>query len=240
LSTLPPLAPNLVEDLIAANKVLYKYQIVDGFGHISVRHDADPNCYVMARHLAPALVTASDLVTFDLDSKPVVDIGQRYYSERFIHGEIYKRRPDVMSVVHSHAAPLLPFANTKQKLRPMYHMSGFLGEGAPVFDIRKKAGITNMLVRTSELGANLAEELGDAVVILMRGHGATMVGATIPAAVYRAIYMAQNAAIQLDAIKLGGDDVMYLDPAEAEAYEKYSGEVMHRPWNLWKAEALGQ
>jgi ribulose-5-phosphate 4-epimerase/fuculose-1-phosphate aldolase len=234
-------ASELVEELVIANKILYKYGVVDGFGHISVRHDADPNYFLMSHHLAPPLVTASDIVTFDMKSQPIVEQpGRRFYSERFIHSEIYKVRPDVVSVVHSHAQTLIPFAATKAKLRPMYHMSAFLGKGVPVFDIRKKAGITNMLVRTSQLGADLAERLGPAPVVLMRGHGATMVGDSIRAAVYRAIYAMQNAAAQLNAITLGGEDVAYLDPREAEAYDKYSGEVMHRPWNMWRAEALGE
>jgi ribulose-5-phosphate 4-epimerase/fuculose-1-phosphate aldolase len=240
MSSVPAASQDLIDELVIANKILYRYGVVDGFGHISFRHDKDPNYYVMSHHLAPPLVAADDLVTFDLDSNPVVDPGKRFYSERFIHGEVYKQRPDVHSVVHSHALSLIPFAATKQKLRPMYHMSAFLGKGAPVYDQRKKAGITNMLVRTPELGQALADKLGEAQVVLMRGHGATMVGATIRAAVYRAIYAMQNATAQMDAIKLGEGKVVYLDPAEAEAYEKYSGEVMHRPWNLWRAEALGE
>jgi len=240
--SLPALAPELVDELVIANKILYKYGVVDGFGHISVRHDGDPeHFFVMSHHLAPPLVTAGDLVTFDLAGQPVDDVpGRRYYSERFIHSEIYKVRPDVVSVVHSHALSLLPFANTKKKLRPMYHMSAFLGKGPPVFDIRKKAGITNMLVRSPELGNALAEKLGPSPVVLMRGHGATMVGASIRAVVYRAIYAMQNAIAQLDAIRLAGDDVTYLDPREADLYDRYSGEVMHRPWNMWRAEALGE
>ena len=241
MSTVPALNHELVEELIIANKIIYKYGVVDGFGHISVRHDKDPSLFVMSHHLAPPLVTAADLVTFDLDSKPLDDVpGRRYYSERFIHSEIYRLRPEVNSVVHSHALSLLPFGVTKQKLMPMYHMSAFLGTGAPVFEIREKAGMTNMLIRTPELGRALAEKLGPAPVIMMRGHGATMVGASIRAAVYRAIYAMQNATAQLDAIKIGGDDVTYLDPQEADLYDRYSGEVMHRPWNMWRAEALGE
>jgi ribulose-5-phosphate 4-epimerase/fuculose-1-phosphate aldolase len=240
LSPVPSASQDHIDELVIANKILYKYGVVDGFGHISFRHDKDPNYYVLSHHLAPPLVTAGDLVTFDLDSKPVVDPGKRFYSERFIHGEIYKQRPDVHSIVHCHALPLLPFGTTKQKLLPMYHMSAFLGTGAPVYEIREKGGITNMLVRTPELARALADKLGNAPVIMMRGHGATMVGATIRAAVYRAIYAMLNATAQMDAIKLGNGEVTYLDPAEAEAQEKYSAEVMHRPWNLWKAEALGE
>jgi ribulose-5-phosphate 4-epimerase/fuculose-1-phosphate aldolase len=241
LSSLPPPNSELVDELVVANKILYKYGVVDGFGHISVRHDADPDHFLMAHHLAPPLVTAADIHTFDLEGQPLDDVpGRRYYSERFIHSEVYKLRPDVVSVIHSHALPLIPFAATKQKLLPMYHMSAFLGKGPPVFDIRKKGGITNMLVRTPELGNALAEKLGPAPVVLMRGHGATMVGGSIRAAVYRAIYAMQNAVAQQNAIALAGKDVTYLDPREADLYERYSGEVMHRPWNMWRAEALGE
>ncbi len=231
-------AKELVNELIIANHILFHQKIVDAFGHISVRHDNDPNRYLMSRHLAPGLVTADDIVTFDLDSVPHPDIGKRYYSERFLHGEIYKVRPDVVSVIHCHAPPLLPFGVTKAQLQPIYHMSAFLSTGVPTFEIREKGGMTNMLIRTPELGKALAEKLGDKSVIMMRGHGATMVGPSIKAAVYRAIYSVQNAQIQLEAMRLG--DVTYLAPQEAELYEKYSSEVMTRPWALWEAEVKEQ
>lgn len=224
----------LIDELIVANHILFKHEIVDAFGHISVRHDKDPNRYLMSRHLAPGLVTSDDVVTFDLDSVPHPDIGKRYYSERFIHGEIYKVRPDVNSVVHCHAPALLPFGVTKTQLQPIYHMSAFLGTGVPTFEIREAAGMTNMLIRTPALGEALAAKLGDKNVIMMRGHGATMVGPSIKAAVYRAIYSVQNAAIQLEAMRLGV--VTYLAPEEAALYEQYGPEVMHRPWALWERE----
>jgi HCOMODA/2-hydroxy-3-carboxy-muconic semialdehyde decarboxylase len=238
-ATVPALAPHLLEDLIAGNKILYHFGVVDAFGHLSVRHDADPTKYVMSRHLAPGLVTPDDLVTFDLDSNPIVETSHRFYSERYIHGEIYKKRPDVQSVVHCHAPALIPFGITKAKLLPVYHMSGFLGTGPKVFEIRETGGWTNMLVRTAPLGAALADVLGDDTVVLMRGHGATMVGATIRESVYRAIYATQNAQIELQALQLGGGDVTFLDPREAELYDKYSGEVAHRPWNMWLREIEG-
>jgi HCOMODA/2-hydroxy-3-carboxy-muconic semialdehyde decarboxylase len=231
-------AQELVDELIVANHILFHQKIVDAFGHISVRHDSEPGKYLMSRHLAPGLVTPEDIVTFDLDSVPQPDIGKRYYSERFLHGEIYKVRPDVVSVIHCHAPPLLPFGVTKAKLKPIYHMSAFLGTGVPTFEIRKAAGMTNMLIRTPELGKALAAKLGDKNVIMMRGHGATMVGPSIKAAVYRAIYSVQNAQIQLEAMRLG--EVTYLAREEAELYEKYSGEVMTRPWALWEAEVKEQ
>jgi HCOMODA/2-hydroxy-3-carboxy-muconic semialdehyde decarboxylase len=237
LTNLKPLAPELVDDLLVGNRILYKYGIVDAFGHISVRHDADPGKYVMSRHLAPGLVTADDLLTYDLDSNPVTPTAHRLYSERYIHGEIYKQRPDVVSVIHCHAPALIPFGITKAQLLPVYHMSAFLGAGVPTFEIRETAGMTDMLIRTAPIGKALATNLGAKPMILMRGHGATMVGKTIQHAVYRAMYAAQNAEIQLEALRLG--EVTYLAPEEAERYERYSDDVIHRPWNLWKHELVG-
>jgi ribulose-5-phosphate 4-epimerase/fuculose-1-phosphate aldolase len=231
---LQPLAAELVEDLLVGNQILFKYGIVDAFGHLSVRHDADPNRYVMSRHLAPILVTENDLLSYDLDSVPVEPTEHRLYSERFIHGEIYKSRPDVMSVVHCHAPALIPFGVTSAGLQAVYHVSAFLGLGVPKFEIRETAGMTDMLVRTAPIGRALAEKLGDKPMVLMRGHGATMVGKTIRHSVYRAMYAVQNAQIQLEALRLG--EVTYLAPEEAAKQEAYMDEVIHRPWNMWKRE----
>lgn len=231
---LKPLSEALVEDLLLGNKILFKYGIVDAFGHISVRHDSDPERYVMSRHLAPGLVTEKDLITYDLDSVPIPATKHRLYSERYIHGEIYKARPDVTSVVHCHAPSLIPFGITKAELEPVYHMSAFLGLGVPKFEIRETAGMTDMLIRTAPIGKALAEKLGDKPMVLMRGHGATMVGKTIRHAVYRAVYAAQNAQIQSEALRLG--EPMYLAPEESANYERYIDEVIHRPWNMWIRE----
>jgi ribulose-5-phosphate 4-epimerase/fuculose-1-phosphate aldolase len=235
LSNLKPLNPELVGDLLLGNRILFKYGIVDAFGHISVRHDSDPQKYVMSRHLAPGLVEAEDLITYDLDSVPIVETKQRLYSERYIHGEIYKTRPDVTSVVHCHAPALIPFGITTGQLHPVYHMSAFLGEGVPKFEIRAAAGMTDMLIRTAPIGKALAAELGAKPMILMRGHGATMVGKTIRHAVYRSVYAALNAQIQMEAMRFGGE-ITYLAKEEADNYERYIDEVIHRPWNMWKRE----
>ena len=232
---LPPAGRDLVETLVVANRILFDQDVVDAFGHISVRHDKEPTKFLMSRHLAPGLVTAKDIVTFDLDANPVSNPAKRYYSERFIHSEIYKRRPDVVAVVHCHALPLIPFGATRTPLRPIYHMSGYLGAGTPVFDIREAAGMTDMLIRTSTLGAALAETLADKPLVLMRGHGATMVGGSIPHVVYRAIYAKLNAALQLDALKLGTP--IYLAPEEAEKAAAANDRSLERAWNLW-AEAV--
>jgi ribulose-5-phosphate 4-epimerase/fuculose-1-phosphate aldolase len=228
----------LLDDLVMGNRILFNQKIVDAYGHISVRHDKDPTKYLMSRHLAPGLVTAADIVTFDLDSNPVVDIGKRYYSERFIHGEIYKARPDVFSIVHCHSPQLIPFGATKAPLRPIYHMSGFLGAGVPVYDIRHAAGMTDMLVRTPALGRALAVSLGDKPIVLMRGHGATVVAQSVKQVVYRAIYAAQNAGLQMEAMRLG--EVTFLADEEAANASKSNDGTVERPWALWKAEALAK
>jgi HCOMODA/2-hydroxy-3-carboxy-muconic semialdehyde decarboxylase len=226
----------LIADLVLANRILYGMKAVDAFGHISVRHPADPNHYLMARHLPPGIVTAKDIVLFDMDSKPLTHADKPQYSERFIHSEIYKLRPEVMSVVHCHAHALIPFGAAKgARLRPMTHMCGFLGCGVPIFEIRKAGGNTDMLIRTPELGRALAEELGDKNVVLMRGHGATMIGVSIPEAVFRAIYSMQNAHIQMQSIFLSEDgDVEYLNEEESEKSSR--GRNVPRAWSLWKSE----
>ena len=229
-------SPGLLDDLVTANRILFHFGIVDGFGHVSARNDADPSTFAMARYVAPGLVTSDDLRLFSLDSVALRE-GERHYSERFIHGEIYKVRPDVAAVVHCHAAPLIPFGVTKTALRPVYHMSAFLAGGVPVFEIRDAAGMTDMLIRTAELGAALAQTLGDRPMALMRGHGATFVGDSIKQVVYRAIYGAQNAISQMEALRLG--EVTYLEPEEAAKMQSHSRGTLNRPWEIWKQQALG-
>jgi ribulose-5-phosphate 4-epimerase/fuculose-1-phosphate aldolase len=235
-----PLAASLIEDLIAANRILAAEGIVDAFGHVSVRHDRDPNRYLLSRSLAPALVAADDLIEYDLDSNAVNARGRAQYSERFIHGEIYKARPDVHAIVHAHPASLVPFGISKVPLRPVYHMAGFIGDGLPIYDIREASGMTDMLVRDATRGHAMARALGNKPAVLMRGHGVAVVGPAIPFAVGRSIYLDLNARIQLQALGLGGP-VTYLDPAESQAVLK-SGEntSYQRPWEFWKRRAMGR
>ena len=197
--------PALMEDLVAASRILARQGVVDAFGHVSVRHNQDPNRYLIARSLAPALVTASDIVEYDLDSNPVNLDGRGQFSERIIHGEIYKARPDVMAVVHNHSPSVVAFSISSQPLRPVYHMPAFIGAGLKVFDIREAMGITDVLVRDAERGRALVEVLGDEPAVLMRGHGVAIVGDSLPVAVGRSVYLELNARIQSQAITLGGD-----------------------------------
>ena len=232
-----PTAPReLIAELVLANKILYGLDVVDAFGHISVRHPKDPNKYLMARHLPPGMVTPRDIVLFDLDSTPLTHADKPQYSERFIHGEIYKLRPEVLSVVHCHARSLIPFGAAKgARLRPMSHMCGFLGCGVPIFEIRKAGGNTDMLIRTPELGKALADTLGDKNVVLMRGHGATMIGISIMEVVYRAVYSMDNASVQMQAHLLADDgEVEYLNEEESELSMR--GRNVPRAWSLWKSQ----
>ena len=237
-SAVPPPAAELVEELVIGNRILFQQNVVDAFGHISVRHDKDPGKFLMARHLAPGLVLPKDIVTFDLDSNPVANPAKRYYSERFIHGEIYKLRPEVTSVIHCHAPALIPFGATGTPLKPIYHMSGYLGAGVPVFDIRQSSGMTDMLIRTAERGQALAASLGNKSMVLMRGHGATMVGHSIKQVVYRAIYAAMNAALQMDALRLGSP--IYLEGDEARLAGEMNDRSLDRAWGYWVNEAEGR
>lgn len=222
------------DDLIAANRILAGEGVLDGFGHVSARHPGRPGAYLLSRSLAPALVTPDDIVAYDLDSNPLDGDDRRPYLERFIHGAIYRRRPDAMAVVHSHAPSVIPFAASSVAMRPLYHMASFLGHGAPVFEIRERFGTTDMLVRDIAQGEALAEALGGAAVVLMRGHGFCAVGDSLPVAVFRAIYTETNAALQQRAIALGGT-VTYLDEAEARLSEATNRSVVARPWELWKS-----
>jgi ribulose-5-phosphate 4-epimerase/fuculose-1-phosphate aldolase len=232
-----PLDPGLLDDLVAANRILYDQGVVDGFGHVSVRHDKDPNRYLLSRSMAPALVTRDDIIEYDLDDNPVNANGRSSYLERFIHGEIYKVRPDVKAVVHSHSPAVIPFADTAVPLRPMNHIAGFLGAGVPVFEIRDTAGpATDMLVRTMALGKALAATLGDKPVALMRGHGSVAVGPSVRHVVYRAVYTEVNARMQSEALKLGTPT--YLNTEEAAAAAKTNDNLVGRPWELWKRRAM--
>ena len=234
----------LVEDLVAANRILSDQGVVDGFGHVSVRHDRDGSRYLLARSMAPALVTADDIMEFDLESTAVDARGRTPYLERFIHGAIYQARPDVVAVVHSHSPAVIPFAGTKVALRPMNHIAGFLGGGVPVFEIRDTAGVaTDMLVRNAVLGQALAASLGRASVALMRGHGSVAVGPSLRHVVYRAVYTEVNARIQSEALRLAGSyggEPAYLNEAEALAAAKTNDGLVDRPWELWKRRAMAR
>jgi ribulose-5-phosphate 4-epimerase/fuculose-1-phosphate aldolase len=232
----PPVDQALLDDLVAANRILYTKNIVDGLGHVSARHDKDPNLYVMAAEKAPGLVEREDLAIYDLDSNAQTLRDRRPYNERFIHGEIYKVRPDVKSVIHCHTPSLVTFCVCQVPLRPLYHMSGFLGRGVARFEIREfTKEATDMLVSSPQLGASLAKVLADKQIVLMRGHGATMAGQSVKHAVYRAIYAALNATMQMDAMHMG--EITFLSDEEALKGMEINDRFVERSWALWRLEA---
>jgi ribulose-5-phosphate 4-epimerase/fuculose-1-phosphate aldolase len=234
-----PANPALLDDLVAANRILYDQGVVDGFGHVSVRHDKDPTRYLLSRSMAPALVTRDDIMEYDLDSNPADAQNRTSYLERFIHGELYKARADIIAIVHSHSPSVIPFADTQVPLKPMNHIAGFLGAGAPVFEIRNTAGpASDMLIRSPPLGHALAATMGNHSVALMRGHGSVAAAQSIRHVVFRAVYTEVNARMQADAMKLGTPT--FLNPEEAAAAAKTNDGLVERPWTLWKQRAMGK
>lgn len=230
--------PDKVDDLVAANRILAREKVLDGYGHVSVRDVDDPDRYFISRSLAPELVTAEDVVSLDVaSSSPDTSSNRPLYLERFIHGSIYKARPDVNAVVHSHSPSVIPFGIVSSvPMRPVYHMSYFLHAGVPIYEIRQDAGMSDMMIGSVELGDAVARVLADKCVSLMRGHGNVVVAANLPLVVYRAIYTEINARLQMQALSLGGA-VNYLDPGEARKMEQIIDATIYRPWELWKRNA---
>ena len=231
----------VIDDLVAGNRILYNEDIVDGYGHISARDPRDPTRFLLSRARAPGLVVAADIMQFGMDGEPVKDDGRPIYSERFIHSEIYKARPDVNSVVHTHSPTVVPFSVTSEPLRPI--RAGFFYPEVPVFDTRDAAGWTDLLISNPMLGKALAEKLGNNSVVLLRGHGNAVVAPDVRVAVYRAIYTEANAKLLLQAKLLGGP-IKYLAPEEAALMNtsrilKRPGHGSDRIWELLKSEAMG-
>jgi len=227
-------------DLVIASRTLAEHGVIDAYGHASARSEANPQRYLMARNLAPELVTEADILEYDLDSNPIDAGGIAVYNERFIHGEIYKARPDVMAIVHNHSHAVVPFSCTNVALQPMFHMSAFIGLGVPGWDIRDARKGSDMLVRDAFLGEHLARTLGKHPAVLMRGHGSTVVGENIQRAVGRSVYLDINARMQLDAIALANGErpVVFMDEAEVAA--NVSWQNYDRAWDLWKRRVLAQ
>ena len=235
-----PVAPAVLEDLAAAYRVLAAENIIDAYGHVSLRHPGNPNRYLMSRSLGPELVTPGDIMEFDLDSNPVDPKGRLSVQERFIHGEIFRARPDVNVVIHSHAPSVIPFSVTDVPLRPIYHMASFLWVGVPVWDTREVGdpSALGLLIRNAQMGKSLAAGLGNKPVALIRGHGNVVVGPNMALTVRMAIYTEENARMQLAAMQMGGN-VKYITAEEGEARDKAPGDIA-RGWELWKRKALGK
>jgi ribulose-5-phosphate 4-epimerase/fuculose-1-phosphate aldolase len=210
----PDSLAELRRDLATAYRIVANEGILDAFGHISVRNPNNPQRYFLSRSRAPGLVQAGDILEYDLDSNPILPPKERPYSERVIHGEIFKARPDVNAVCHHHAPSIMPFAISGVPLVPVFHLGASMGARAPFWDSRDEFGDTNLLVVKPEEGASLARALGDASIVVMRRHGATVVGHSLRELVFATIYSAKNAEHQLAAHMLG--NVSPLSAGEAE------------------------
>jgi ribulose-5-phosphate 4-epimerase/fuculose-1-phosphate aldolase len=227
--------PDLVEfqRLIAANRILANENVVDAFGHVSVRDPRNPQRFVMSRSRSPALVEFEDLMEFDLNGEPINARGRRPYGERMIHAAIYDTRPDVHSVVHHHAYSVLPFTITDVPLRPVVHTASVIGAEIPVWDIREHFGETDMLVRSIEQGRNLAATLADNTCLLMRGHGAVVVGANIQRAVITAVYLQVNADVLLKAQSLGEPTFLSDEEIRLSTETQFSPLAVPRAWEYF-------
>jgi ribulose-5-phosphate 4-epimerase/fuculose-1-phosphate aldolase len=230
----------LIQDLVIANRILAREEVVDAYGHVSVRHPEDPSRFLIARSVSPELVGAEDIVELALDGQPVGDEKRPLYLERFIHAAIFEARPEVMAVVHAHAEDTLAFGVADAtKLRPVIHSGAFIGAEVPVWDIADNFGETNLLVTNLAQGRDLAKCLGGNNVALMRGHGFATAARSLIEVVRLSVYLPRNARVLMQAKQLGGP-IKYLSPGEIDArnrgYSPYSPETW-RAWEYWANKA---
>ena len=227
-----------LRDLVAAYRILAAHGVIDAYGHVSLRSPRNPQRYYVARSIAPELVTEDDLIEYDLDSRPIDERGRESVRERFIHGEIYKTRPEVTSVVHNHSPSVVPFSVTGVPMRAIFHMAAFVGEGLPNFEIRDVKPGSDLLVKDPFLGQALAKTLGAKPASLMRGHGAVVVGENLPRAVGRSVYLELSARLQMQAMALAGPGgkITYLDADEVKASDPVQNYA--RAWPMWRAKGL--
>lgn len=226
-----------VVELVAANRILANEGVVDAFGHVSVRDPGDAGRFLMSRSRSPELVGAADVMAFDLEGRALDGDRRPAYVERFIHAGIYAARPDVRSVVHSHADDVIPFTISREPLVPVLHSAGSMGAHIPVWDIRERFGDrTNLLVSNLEQGRDLARRLGAERVVLMRGHGFAAVGGSLYEAVKTTLFLPRNARILALARAFGGE-VVTLSDGEVEALSAMPAESSRRAWEYWCAKA---
>jgi len=221
-----------LDELVTANRILAREGVVDSFGHVSIRHPDRPDCYVLSRARAPECIELDDLMEFALDSASIDAAGRTPYAERFIHGAVYAARPEVQAVVHHHSPSVIPFGVTGAQLSPVMHMCAGIGARVPTWDSRARFGDTNLLVTNAAMAADLASALGGRPVILMRGHGCVVAGASLREVVFNAIYLQLNADLQMKAHALG--DVTFLSDGEVAAVLRTRGSFTYeRAWEFW-------
>jgi HCOMODA/2-hydroxy-3-carboxy-muconic semialdehyde decarboxylase len=221
------------EDVAVANRILAHEGLLDAFGHVSIRHPANPERFLISRHRAPELVQADDIVELGLDGEPAVPTNFRLYGERIIHATIYAARPDVMAICHHHAPPVMPYAIARAELLPVYHLGAVMGPKVPYWDSRDEFGDTALVVVTAEEGRSLAKALGPYWMILMGRHGATVVGTSLRELLFRTVFSARNAELQTQAKMVGTvNPLSTAEAAKAAAYNLRPA-PMERAWDYW-------
>ncbi len=228
---------SVLEDLAAASRILVDQGVFDAAGHVSMRHPHRADRFLMSRSLAPEMVQADDIMEFDLDSVAIDPRGRNGFIERYLHGEIYRMRPDVMAVAHSHSPAVIAFGLSKEPMRAMYHNAAFLAAGVPVFDIRDKFGATDIVISSAAKGAALAQTLADKSVALLRAHGMVAVGPSLAVAVFRAIFTVTSAIVQHQAHALGGP-IAALTAEEGALADVVNVQTVGRSWDLWKKRVM--
>ena len=229
---MPDALAETLHELIVATRILANERILDAFGHVSVRHPHDPKRYFIPRHMAPELAEISDIIELTLDSEPVRPTEFRLYSEKVIHGEIYKARPDVNAVVHHHAHTVLAFAISGQQIVPVFHLGAVIGH-VPFWDQRDEFGDTNMLVVKPEEGASLARALGPNWMVLMRRHGATVAGTSIRELVFRTVFGSDNCKLLAQALAMGHVDSLSPGEAKLTSAHQQRPPSTNRAWDYW-------
>jgi HCOMODA/2-hydroxy-3-carboxy-muconic semialdehyde decarboxylase len=221
-------------ELALANRIVANEGVIDAFGHVSMRHPDNPNRYLLSRSRAPELVTAEDFIEYDINSQPLRDPGVGQYSERVIHGEIYKARPEVNSVCHHHCPAFMPLLATGTDYMPIFHLGAVGGIRPPFWDQRDEFGDTNMLVVKPEEGASLARALGKHWMVLMMRHGVTVAGISVRDCVFRSVYSARNAEYQVRALTIGSE-IATLSPGETKLAGQISAKTtgLMRSWEYW-------
>jgi HCOMODA/2-hydroxy-3-carboxy-muconic semialdehyde decarboxylase len=233
-----PAIDQILHQLVIANRALSAERVIDDFGHVSARHPDDPNRFFLSRSRSPCLVTADDIIEFTLEGEALNQNGRRLYAERFIHGAIYMKRPDIHCVVHHHARSVIPFTVTQTPLRPMFHMAAVIGTDVPTWDSQEEFGDTNMLVDSLPMGLSLAKTLGEGSCVLLRGHGAVCAGRSVAEACFVSVYLKENAELLLNTFSLSGDPA-YLSKGEVEnTRSMLLGEMpLGRAWEYLKSRA---
>jgi ribulose-5-phosphate 4-epimerase/fuculose-1-phosphate aldolase len=222
----------LLEELVTANRILAREEVVDSFGHISVRHPERPDRFFLSRARAPDCIERDDLMEYGLDGEPIDGRGRKVYLERYIHAAAYEAKPDVQTVVHNHSPSVVPFGVTGTKIRPLLHTCGCMGHEVPIWDSGDKFGDTNMLVSSLAMGRDLARRLGDRRAALLRGHGCVVTGHNIREVVYIAVYLELNARLQMQAMAMG--TVKFLTAGEVDQILATTGAVaFDRAWENW-------